>query len=88
VSGKNGNNPSGVVPAVIVHISLGAKPVPVTVTSVPGRVPVGGEPNEGVTDVIAAACTLGVTTDETAMNTPDMRSNNTKNEEPTLAVIN
>ena len=38
--------------------------------------------------LIDAAYTLGVTTDETEMNTPDMRSNNTKNEEPTLMVVN
>jgi hypothetical protein len=68
------------------HPSLPVKPVAVTVTSVPGRAPVGGEPIIGLTEIVA--CTLGVTTDETEMNTPDMRSNNTKNEESTLAVVN
>jgi hypothetical protein len=81
VSGKNGSPPSGIVPPVTAHASLGVKPVAVTVTSVPT------EPIIGLTDVIAA-CTLGVTTDETEMNTPEMRSNSTKNEESTLAVVN
>jgi hypothetical protein len=51
-------------------------------------VPVGGLPVKGEIDTASIACTAGVTRDETEMNTPDMRSNNTKNEEPTLMVVN
>lgn len=75
--------------AVIVHVVSVPAPVrePVMVTGSPATEPVGGEPLPGYA-VMPGACAVGVTTDETEMNTPDMRSNNTKNEEPTLVVVN
>jgi hypothetical protein len=52
-------------------------------------VPVGAYPLKGEIDVIVPdnACDAGVTRDETEMNAPEMRSNNT-NEELSLTVVN
>lgn len=77
---------------MMTHVSetVTAEMVPETVTVSPvGKtMPVGGNPFMGEIIIPAAACAPGVMTDETETNTPDKRSNNTKNEELTLTVAN
>jgi hypothetical protein len=82
--------------AEIVHVPasvVGVQPLPETVTRVPALEPTpsltGGDPLVGKSVIVpAVACAVGVTRDETEINTPEVRSNNTKNEEPTLMVVN